>query len=76
MNAANENGRPLAMWAGAAILAIVAFTVLSAAFGKDGDGNDPFLAEVGNIGSLVAVAALLVIALVAIAGRLRRGEAR
>jgi hypothetical protein len=73
---ANEDGRPLAMWAGAAILAIVTFTVLSAAFGKDGDGNDPLIAEVGNIGSLIAVAALLVIALVGLAGRLRGGEAR
>jgi hypothetical protein len=65
-------GRSLLVWAGAAILAIVAFMALSAALDKPGDGNDPFLAEVGNLGAIVAMAALLAIAATGAVRALRR----
>ena len=64
----------LGIWALVAVGVIVVGVALSAAFGEAGDGNDPFLAEVGNIGQLVAAAALLVIGVVALTRATRRGQ--
>ena len=65
--------RPLLVLAGLAVALIVGFMALSAAFDKPGDANDPFLAEVGNLGSIVAAAGLLAIGVIA-AVRAARGR--
>ena len=68
----NTGRNPLLVWAGAAIVATAAFMVLSAAFDKPGEGNDPLIAELGNIGALIAFAALVVVAVVAAVRTVRR----
>jgi uncharacterized membrane protein YdjX (TVP38/TMEM64 family) len=68
----NTTRNPLLIWAGAAIVATAAFMVLSAAFDKPGEGNDPVIAEIGNIGALIAFALLIVVAVVAVARAVRR----
>ena len=65
MEMTTERQRPLLAWAGAAVAAIVGFTVLSAAFDKSGASNDPFLAEVGNFGAMASAAVLLLIGIAA-----------
>ena len=66
MNLTAITSRQLAIWAGAAIVAMAGFMALSSALDKPGDGNDPLLAEVGNLGAIVAFVALLGVAIVAI----------
>jgi hypothetical protein len=68
----NTRRNPLVLWAGVAIIATAAFMTLSSVLDKPGDTNDPFLAEVGNIGALLAFAALLVVAVVAVVQAVRR----
>lgn len=67
-----SNPRSLRVWALVAIGTIVLSSILSAAFDEPGDGNDPFLAELGNYAVLIGVALLLGVAIAAVVRAARR----
>ena len=67
----NTRRNPLLLWAGVAIIATAAFMTLSSVLDEPGDANDPLLAEIGNIGALLAFAALLVVAVLAVVQAVR-----
>jgi len=63
--------RSLRLWLLIAVGTIGVSLALSAALDKPGDGNDPFLAELGNVAALAGMALLAGVAVVATVRALR-----